>query len=103
MKSDGIDGYQKLPIKFTSTGTDTYTIVDGISGHTNNRFMEESGKIFSDHDVDISGRNWLEGIKLVATGPGPSPSSSTNFDNRIFKIKLKNDNTFYHVASSDSF
>ena len=83
MKTDGQDGYQKLPIKFTSTGTDTYTVVDGISGHTNNRFMEESGKVFADHDVDMSsGRTWFEGIKLYPAGSSSSSScSTTSMDN----------------------
>ena len=89
MKTDGQDGYQKIPIKFTSTGTDTYTVVDAISGHTNNRFMEESGKVFADHDVDMSsGRTWFEGIKLVpiscpslTTTSSSSSSSTTNLDN----------------------
>jgi len=66
--------------------------------------MEEDGKIFSDYDVDMKkGRTWLEGVKLVESGTQVNPpTSATNFDNKVFKIKLKNDGTFFHVASKDS-
>jgi len=66
IRPDGDDGYQKAAIKFTSSGSNTYTIVDAISGHSSVQFMEEDGKVFSDHDVDMSsGRNWISGVKLV--------------------------------------
>jgi len=60
--------------------------------------------VFSDYDVDMSsGRTWFEGVKLVELNTlVDPPSSTTNLDNKVFKIKLRNDGSFFHVDSKDS-
>ena len=60
--------------------------------------------MFSDYDVDMSsGRTWFEGVKLVELNTlVDPPSSTTNLDNKVFKIKLRNDGSFFHVDSKDS-
>jgi len=107
MKQEGQDGYTKLPIKFLYNSLSrSYTVTDALN---DSRFMEEDGKVFSDFDVSMSsGRTWFQGVKLIGANPAvitptPTPTTVNNLDNQVFKIKLKNDNTFFHVASSDSY
>jgi len=61
MKSDGEDGYNKFPIRFTfNPASNSYNMTDALH---ESKFMEEYGKVFSDYDVDMSsGRTWFEGV-----------------------------------------
>ena len=75
--------------------------------------MEESGgKVFSDYDVDISGRTWFKGVKLIETSTAPAPVDppvdptptppavpSASLDNRVFKIMLINNDQFFYKES----
>jgi len=67
--------------------------------------IEDDAYVFSDHDVDLnSSREYITGIYLIDPSSSPSSgnaTSTTDFDTKIFKLKLYNDNTFFRVATHD--
>jgi len=70
---------------------------------------EDGEYVFSEHTTSLdSVKEYITGVYLIDSSgsstsgsPPSSAASTTDFDTKIFKLKLHNDNTFFKVENSN--
>ena len=94
----------KLPIKFRPTSTKArYTVVDAISGHQDARLIMGKGGFYSAIDVaKISYIHYIEYVSLVEIDQ-PNYFTFEDFHNKVFKVILRDDDTYFGIASGNQF